>query len=58
MLLQCSSLQRASRSLAKTGFYRVLGYLLDGFFGQLGSILTPFESLLGHFWVTFWILDF
>ena len=69
MLLQRSSFKRASRSLAKTGFFRSLFgvffpplffvrflRVLGGPFGPQWPSLVPFGSLLGDFWVTFWRL--
>ena len=64
--LQCSSLERASRSLAKTGlFFGVFWSLflspfsvrlfevLERSLGALGSILEPFGEHLGVILVTF-----
>ena len=63
--LQCSSLERASRSLAKTGFFVFSGYFfgvrflpvfleaLRGPLGALGSFLGPFGEHLGVILVTF-----
>lgn len=65
--LQCSSLERASRSLAKTGFFRSLGaplfvfvfsecflQVLELSFSILESILESFGGHLEVILVTFW----
>ena len=64
--LQCSSLERASRSLAKTGLFFGLFWslflspfsvrlfeVLERSLGALGSILEPFGEHLGVILVTF-----
>ena len=65
--LQCSSLERASRSLAKTGFFlgllgvfflgvfsvRFLG-VPEGPFGAHGALWGSFGGRLGVILVTFW----
>ena len=58
--LQCSSLERASRSLAKTGLFfvffgvffslRFLFVFLEALEGPLGAIGVDLEAIWGAFW--------